>query len=140
MAAALLQHRRVERLREQHRALEVDAQGSLQLLGGEVLHPPGGGQAGVGDEDLGAGGGGRELLAGQFAGELFQRLLLAGAQQQGRAATGERAGDRPAEAPGGAGEECGAARKIHSKRQATSRAADRIPGCASEFQASVCVL
>jgi hypothetical protein len=61
---AFLQHRRLQRPGEQDRRLEVDAQGSSQLLGAVVGESPGAGQAGVGDEDVDVARFGRELLGG----------------------------------------------------------------------------
>ena len=130
-------HRRSHRLRQQHRRLEVDPQRPLHLLGAEVLHQAGAGQAGVGDQDVDVGCVGGELLGGaglgqvrgrrpmafpwQLGGEALQLLGLAGAEDQHGAALGEGLGDRPPEAAGGAGQKHAAAREVHASEPTTGR-------------------
>lgn len=89
-----------------YRYLEVDPKRTIDLLGGEAVEPPGGGQCRVGDEDvdvarLGEQGEARARL-GEVAddrpmpvscercSELVELLLLAGAQNQMCAARGDR--------------------------------------------------
>ena len=52
MARAALQHPGYERAGELHRRAQVDVDRAIDLVGGEVIHPAGGGQAGVGYEDV----------------------------------------------------------------------------------------
>ncbi len=131
MAGAALQHFREERAGEQHRRLEVDAQGALHLLGGELGEPARAGEPGVGDEDVDARGRRGEPLrltvlgevgdddavagAGQALGQRQEVLLAAPAQYKGGAVAGEALGDRPTEAAGGPGKKCCAPGNLHSK-------------------------
>ena len=142
VAGAALDHRRRERLRHQHRRLEVDAQGALQLLGGEVIERPGARQARVGDENVHVRRFGGEALrrallgqvgrqhpvavARQLGGERLERLALAGAEHEARPPAASASGDRPAEAACGPCEQRFSAGKFHPRAQASSQAADRI--------------
>jgi hypothetical protein len=144
VAFAALDHRREEGAGEQHRRLEVDPHRPLHVLLAEVGEPAGPGKAGIGDEHIDPAGVGGELLGrarlgqvrrhdaviavGELRRQRLECLRLASAQQQRCPALGQSRRDRPAEAAGGAGEECCAAGKFHPKAQASSRAADRILG------------
>ena len=92
---------------------------TVARLGGELL-----GGAGLGEVG-GQRRGGRS--PGSSAASASSASALAGAEDQRRAALGQRLGDRPAEAAGGAGEQCCAAGKFHPRAQATSR------DCRQEF-------
>ena len=66
----MLEHCREEGMGEQHRRLEVDAQGALHLLGGELGQPARAGEPSVGDQDVDAGGRGGEALGLTVLGEV----------------------------------------------------------------------
>ena len=144
VAGAALDHRREQRLRHQHRRLEVDPQRPDHLFRGEVIERAGAGQARVGDEDVHVPRLGGQQLAGarlgevgrqgpvavarQLGGERLQGVALAGAEEDGRPLVGHGQGDRPAEASRGPGEQRCLTGKFHPRPQATNRAAERIEG------------
>ena len=113
-----------------HRRLEVDAQGTPDLLLGEALELARGWKSRVGDEDVDLAGllEQRQRLpllgeiadddpvtaAGQLAGQRLELVGLARAQHHARAACRERACDRSAEAAGRAGQQRRLAVQIHA--------------------------
>ena len=121
MAAPAALPCRKEFARHPHGGLEVDPQRAADLLLGKAVQAAGRGQAGVRDQDvevagflqqakrgplLGEVGDDRPMpLAGQAGHEAVQLLRLARAQDEPRAALGERERHRPPEASGGAGQE-----------------------------------
>jgi hypothetical protein len=144
MAAAPLQHRRVERPRHQHRRLEVDPQRPHDLLGAEIRQQTGARQPGVGDEDVDLARLGREPLggaglgqvgrqrpvpiAGQLGRQGFKSLGVTAAEDQLGVLCRQRLDDRPAQSPGGTGEQRFAAGKFHPRPQASTRPAERNSG------------
>ena len=94
VAGAALEHFREEGAGEQHRRLEVDAQGALHLLGGELGQPARAGQPGVGDEDVDARGRRGEALGLTVLGEVGDDdpVVLAGQATRPAPAGPPRAG------------------------------------------------
>ncbi len=115
-----------ERVREHDRRAQVDVEGAVDLLDGEGLQGPGGGQGGVGDEDVDVAGVRREALDGgalaevdrqraraELGGERLEHVGAPSGQDQRGAACAQRPCDRVADAAGGAGEQHGGAGDLH---------------------------
>ena len=116
--------------RHSHRRLEVDAQGTPDLLLGEALELARGWKPRVGDEDVDLAGllEQRQRLpllgeiadddlvtgTGQLAGQRLELVGLARAQHHARAARCQGACDRSAEAAGCAGQQRRLAVQIHA--------------------------
>ena len=130
MPAAALQHRRQQRVRQRDRRAQVDVERAVDLLDREATPgAPTPGSAGVGDQDVDLAGladaGARPRPVAEVDGQRArvelggERLEHVGAppgEDQLGAAPVQRAGDRVADAAGGAGEQDGGAGDLHELR------------------------
>jgi hypothetical protein len=137
VAAAALDHAGHERAGELERCPEVDVERAVDLLGGELGDGPAGRERGVGHQHVdGAGALGerghaaglgqvsrqRQRTPAERGGDLVELVRAPAADQQSRAASVERAGDRLADAAGRAGEEHCRAVYVHRRRSYPTRA------------------
>ena len=132
MAGPARRHALPEQAREHDRRPEVDLEGPVDLVHGEVEQVAGGRQRRVGDEGVDVGAGAGELLdrgaVGQIDGQRpaadlgRQGLEDVGAtarEDEGRAGAVEVAGQRVADPARGAGEQNGTAAEVHTGKTAT---------------------